>query len=83
MSVLTITDNPTDGRERRSLCRFLGRRVAALEPGAVLAGVREAPRHEIAWSVRGGFRKPYGELVRLGQAPGAAERLAPMDVVVP
>jgi len=40
---------------RLLLCRFLGRRVAAFQPGAVFAGVREAPRHEIAGSVREGL----------------------------
>jgi len=37
---------------RRVLCRFVGRRVASVEMRAVLTGVREAPRHEIAGAVR-------------------------------
>jgi len=37
---------------RLSLCRFLGRRVAEFGLGALFAGVREAPRHEIAGAVR-------------------------------
>ena len=41
--------------ERLQMCRFLGRRVGALEPGAVFVGVREAPRHEIAGAVREGL----------------------------
>ncbi len=37
------------------MCRFLGRRVAAFELRAFFAGVREAPRHEIAGAVHGWF----------------------------
>ncbi len=37
------------------MCRFLGCRVAAFERGALFAGVRETPRHEIAGAVRGGL----------------------------
>jgi hypothetical protein len=43
-------------RECPLLCRFLGRRFTAFEFGGTLAGVREAPRHEIAGAVRGWFR---------------------------
>jgi len=34
------------------MCRFVGRRVVSVEMRAVLTGVREAPRHEIAGAVR-------------------------------
>ncbi len=66
--------NPARMLQCRELCRFLGRRVAAFERGALFAGVRETPRHEIAGAVRGGFRQSYGESVRPGLAPGSAER---------
>gem|GEM_PF-4562870 len=46
------TDTPAARTEARLLCRFVGRRVASVEMRAVLTGVREAPRHEIAGAVR-------------------------------
>ena len=67
----------------RLMCRFLGRRVAAFELRALFAGVREAPRHEIAGAVRGWFRQSYGESAAPGRAPGAAERRPSLDVVLP
>ncbi len=65
------------------LCRFLGCRVAAFELRALIAGVREAPRHEIAGAVRGGFRQFYGESAPARRASGAAVRPLAMDVVLP
>ncbi len=65
-----------------ALCRFLGRRVAAFELRAVFAGVREAPRHEIAGAVRGGFRQSYGESASPGRAPGSAERRRPTETML-
>ncbi len=65
------------------MCRFLGCRVAAFELRATLAGVREAPRHEIAGAVQGGFRQSYGESASPGRASGAAARAASLDVVLP
>ncbi len=65
-----------------NLCRFLGRRVAAFELRALFAGVREAPRHEIAGTVRGGFRQSYGELVPPGRASGTAERRKRTDMML-
>ncbi len=69
--------------ECRLMCRFLGRLVAVFERGAGAAGVREAPRHEIAGAVRGGFRQSYGESASPGRASGAAVRPPSMDVVLP
>jgi transposase len=40
-----IPDPSPSRRECVQMCRFLGRRVAALELGVALAGVREAPKH--------------------------------------
>jgi len=65
------------------MCRFLGRRVAAFGRGALFAGVREAPRHEIAGAVCGGFRQSYGESASPGRASGAAARPPSLDVVLP
>ncbi len=48
-------DAAPGGSDGRSVCRFLGRRVAAFELRAFFAGVREASRHEIAGAVHGWF----------------------------
>ena len=50
-----------------------------IEHGAVVAGVREAPRHEIAGTVRCGVRKPYGDLVspRMPVTDGGSFLLVP------
>ncbi len=64
------------------MCRFLGRLVAVFERGAGAAGVREAPRHEIAGAVRGGVRPSYGESAAPGRASGAAARPLPRDMVL-
>ncbi len=69
-------------REWQGLCRFLGRRVAGLELCAAFTGVGEAPMHEIAGAVRGGFRQSYGELVEPGRALGTAERLQLKEMVL-
>ena len=66
----------------RFLCRFFGRRVAALELHALFAGVREAPRHEIAGAVGGCFRQSYGELAAPGRAPVTAERRHQTDMLL-
>jgi len=65
------------------LCRFLGRRVATVESGAVFTGVRQAPGHEIAGAVRGGFRQLYGGSVLAVRVTGTSERPLPIDVVLP
>ncbi len=65
------------------LCRFLGRRFAAVELRATLAGVREAPRHEIAGAVRGWFRQSYGESAPARRVSRKPERPLPRDMVLP
>ncbi len=68
--------------EGRCLCRFLGCRIAMLGYRALFAGVREAPRHEIAGAVRGWFRQSYGESASPGRAPGSTERRRPTETML-